>query len=299
MSERIPLIVEWPTTWQDYELIDSGHQQRLERFGGITIVRPEPHALWAPKLSQKEWRRADVYFERHKAQGAEGHWRAQHPLKEPWVVRYGKLRFEARLTPFKHTGIFPEQAVHWEWCAGLIQQRRKSVRVLNLFGYTGIATLSAAAAGAKVTHLDASRPAMNWARKNQRLSGLEDKPIRWLIDDAIKFVKREVRRNSKYDAFILDPPAFGRGPKGEIWRFSDSIPELMQYLAQLVSKEPLFVLINAYAIPESATVLHNLLADMMAPHPGQIEAGELALKERDGDRLLSTSIFARWKTVRE
>ena len=158
----------------------------------------------------------------------------ERPLPEQWIIAYGKLRFYARLTPFRHTGIFPEQAVNWAWCADLIKQRSKKVRVLNLFAYTGIASLSAAAAGAEVTHVDASRPAMNWARENQRLSGLQDKPIRWLVDDIVKFVKREVRRGSKYDGIILDPPAFGRGPKGEIWRFSDSMPKLMKELTKVM-----------------------------------------------------------------
>ena len=294
MIAQRSLKIEWPTSWQDYELLDSGNQQRLERFGRYTLVRPEPHALWAPKWPKKRWYNADARFEQKKGEADQGLWLVERPLPEQWIIAYGKLRFYARLTPFRHTGIFPEQAVNWAWCADLIKQRSKKVRVLNLFAYTGIASLSAAAAGAEVTHVDASRPAMNWARENQRLSGLQDKPIRWLVDDVVKFVKREVRRGSKYDGIILDPPAFGRGPKGEIWRFSDSMPKLMKELTKVMSKQPLFVLINAYAISDSATVLQNLLADMMSPHQGQLEAGELALKESSGGRLLSTSIFARW-----
>lgn len=288
------LTLAWPTTWQDYDLLDSGDGARLERFGPYTIVRPEPHALWRRRLPERQWQGADARFERFSdLPEGQGQWLKERAIKEPWEMRYGDLRFHARLTPFKHTGLFPEQAVNWEWCAALIQQRA-APRVLNLFGYTGLATLSAAAAGAQVTHVDASRPAMTWARANQQLSGLDDKPIRWLIDDAMKFVKREVRRGAQYDGIILDPPAFGRGPKGEIWRFSESTPELLGEVAQILSPEPLFVLVNAYAVSDSATVLHNLLDDMLRPLGGTLEAGELALREQGGGRLLATSIFARW-----
>lgn len=293
MAGKLTLSVEWPTTWRDYELLDSGNEQRLERFGPYTLVRPEPHALWQPRLSGDVWQQATFRFMRFGEQG-EGRWVGSRPTDEPWEMRYGNLRFLARPTPFKHTGIFPEQAVNWEWCTKLIRQRQRTPRILNLFGYTGIATLAAAAAGAQVTHVDASRPTMTWARENQQLSGLEDKPIRWLIDDVMKFVKREVRRGAQYEGIILDPPGFGRGPKGEVWRFSESVPELLTELTHLISPEPLFVLINAYAISDSATVLANLLAELMAPHGGTIQAGELALKERSAGRLLSTSIFARW-----
>ncbi len=294
MFEQQSLQLVWPTEWKDYQLLDSGNQQRLERFGRFLLARPDPHALWEPTLSKKRWYQADARFEQKKGQAEQGFWVTEKPLPEQWTITYGDLRFHARLTPFRHTGIFPEQAANWEWCSNLIKGRKTKARVLNLFAYTGIASLSAAAAGAEVTHVDASRPAMNWARENQRLSKLQDKPIRWLVDDVVKFVKREVRRGSKYDGIILDPPAFGRGPKGEIWRFSDSMPILMKEVSQLLSKKPLFVLVNAYAISDSATVLHNLLAHTMSSHKGQIEAGELALKEKHGKRLLSTSIFARW-----
>jgi 23S rRNA (cytosine1962-C5)-methyltransferase len=294
MSQQAPLLVQWPTGWKGYELMDSGNGMRLERYGPYTLARPEPHALWQPRLS-KEWEQADARFERfNDLPEGQGQWLKRRQIEEPWEMRYESLRFQVRLTPFKHTGFFPEQAVNWAWCADLIRQRRGEVRVLNLFGYTGLATLSAAAAGAKVTHVDASRPAMTWARANQELSGLQDKPIRWLIDDVMKFDTREVRRHAQYEGVILDPPAFGRGPKGEIWRFSDSFPELMQLVGQLLGERPLFVLVNAYAISDSATVLQNMLADTMARYQGTLEAGELALREQSGGRLLSTSIFARW-----
>jgi 23S rRNA (cytosine1962-C5)-methyltransferase len=285
----------WPTEWADYELLDSGNGARLERFGQHTVLRPEPHALWQPGLPERQWNKADARFERFRdLPEGQGQWLKERDFEEPWVMRYGDLRFHVRLTPFKHLGVFPEQAANWEWCADLIRQRRGEVRVLNLFGYTGLATLSAAQAGARVTHVDASKPTMAWARKNQELSRLQDKPIRWLLDDAVKFVKREARREGRYEGLILDPPAFGRGPKGEIWRFSDSLPELLQDLTKLLSDQPLFVLVNAYAVSDSATVLSNLLDDMLGRLGGELEAGELALQEHSKGRLLSTSIFARW-----
>jgi 23S rRNA (cytosine1962-C5)-methyltransferase len=280
-----------PTTWQEYALLDSGYGQRLERFGKYTLVRPEPHALWRPTLSESEWDAATIRYVRES--GEQGQW-VGNPLPREWTMRYQGLRFSCRPTPFRHTGLFPEQAVNWEWCSNLIRQRGEGVKVLNLFGYTGLATLAAAAAGAHVTHVDASRPAMTWARENQSLSGLDSAPIRWLIEDVAKFVKREVRRGSQYDGIILDPPAFGRGPKGEIWRFAEDVPALMDDLRQILSPTPLFLLLNAYAINDSASVLANLVAQTVAPHTGLLEAGELALQEQSSGRYLFTSLFARW-----
>lgn len=283
-----------PSTWQDYALLDSGNGQRLERFGKYTLMRPEPHALWQPTLSASDWDNAQIRYVRDG--GEQGQW-VGNPLPREWTLRYDALRFSCRLTPFRHTGVFPEQAVNWEWCANLIRKRSEGVRVLNLFGYTGLATLAAAAAGATVTHVDASRPAMTWARDNQNLSGLDSAPIRWLIEDVAKFVKREVRRGSHYDGIILDPPAFGRGPKGEIWRFADDVPALMDDLRHLLTPNPLFLLLNAYAINDSASVLANLVAQTVAPHKGIIEAGELALQEATSGRYLFTSLFARWSAI--
>jgi 23S rRNA (cytosine1962-C5)-methyltransferase len=297
MTGEATLTVLWPEGWQDYELVDSGNQARLERFGPYRLARPDPSALWQPALPASEWRGADARFERgaEDAGGERGIWIKEPRVRDPWTLRYGDLRFEAQLTPFRHTGIFPEQAVNWDWCGQKIRERGGTVRVLNLFGYTGLATLASAQAGAQVTHVDASKPAMRWARKNQELSALEERPIRWLVDDALKFVKREIRRESRYDGIIMDPPAFGRGPKGEVWRFADSFPELMRLAAQLLSARPLFVLVNAYAISDSVLALRNLLAENLSHAGGTIEAGELALREsREGGRLLPTSLFARW-----
>lgn len=294
MTGRDNLLLLWPEDWTSYELLDSGDGRRFERYGTVTLVRPEPNALWRPRRPATEWESADATFDPQASEAARA-WRGGALPPHGWPLDHGALRFEARLTPFRHTGIFPEQAVNWQWCADQILAAPEAPNVLHLFAYTGIGTLAAAAAGAKVTHVDASRPAMGWARKNQRLSAMEEAPIRWLVDDVVKFVRREVRRGRQYEGIILDPPAFGRGPKGEIWRFSEGLPALLEVLAALLSPEARFFLLNAYAVTESAVVLRNLVEQTVGGRGGTLEAGELALREsgRDG-RLLPTSLFARW-----
>ena len=209
-------------------------------------------------------------------------------------MRYGDLRFWAQPTPFRHLGVFPEQASQWDWMSGLIRAADRPLKVLNLFGYTGLATLAAAAAGATVTHVDASQKAMAWARENQTLSGLADRPIRWLVDDALKFVRREVRRESRYDGLIIDPPKFGRGPKGELWKLEESLPELLDACRSLLSTRPLFVALTVYAIRASAVGLQYLLEPVVAGHGGTIEVGEMGVAERGAGRVLSSAIYARW-----
>jgi 23S rRNA (cytosine1962-C5)-methyltransferase len=218
----------------------------------------------------------------------------QRPIDERWAMRYKNLRFWTRPTPFRHLGLFPEQANHWDWMANLIRDARRPARVLNLFGYTGIATLAAAEAGASVTHVDASKKAIAWARENQQLSELEDRPIRWLLDDALKFVRREARRGARYDGFIIDPPPFGRGPKGEIWRLEESLPVLLAECRALLSEQPLFTVLTAYAIKASALQLYYALDEMFEGYGGTLATGEMVLEERSAGHLLSTAIFARW-----
>lgn len=215
-------------------------------------------------------------------------------MPEKWIVKYKDLSFWVRLTPFKHTGIFPEQAIQWDWMREKIGTAKKPVNILNLFGYTGAATIAAAAAGAKVTHVDASRPAIGWARENQTASKLEQKPIRWLIDDALKFTAREARRGVQYDGIIMDPPIYGHGPEGEPWDFNKDLPKLLQNCSLILSANPLFILINAYAISSSALMLQNVLADYVKDMGGTIDVGELAIKEKHTERLLSTGIYGRW-----
>ncbi len=223
-TPRIDMLVA--DKWADYELIDSGDGAKFERFGPYRLVRPESGAFWPRNLAPSEWAAADATFTTADEEGA-GRWEFPLPLQIPWKMSYRNLRFWAQTTPFRHLGVFPEQAVHWDRASELIRGAGRQVKVLNLFGYTGLATLAAAEAGAAVTHVDASPKTVTWARENQALSGLTDKPIRWLVDDALKFVKREVRREARYDALIIDPPKFGRGPKGEVWKLAESLPALL------------------------------------------------------------------------
>lgn len=295
--------------WTDYILLDSGNGQRLEKFGPYTLIRPDPQAIWKPNLPKSEWEKYDARFEGKGdkqslpirfAQG-KGRWIKRSKMPDKWVIRYNNISMYCKLTPFKHTGIFPEQSAHWDWISSVITSEQsersdlvrndKDINILNLFGYTGGSTLAAAAAGAKVTHVDASYPAIGWARENQKLSGLEDKPIRWILDDAIKFCQREIKRGVKYDGIILDPPIYGHGPKGEVWDFNISFPQLLDLCKQLLSDNPLFVIVNAYAISASSLMLESVLKDYLPV--GNIESGELALQESSG-RFLSTGIFARW-----
>lgn len=275
---------------QDYELLDSGNQERLERFGSYIIARPDPQLIWQPHLSEKEWNKADAVFK--KINENTGRWESKKPMPEKWLMHYKNIAFYSKLTPFKHTGFFPEQAAHWDWITEKIQKAKRPIKVLNLFAYTGISSLVCAAAGAQVTHVDASRPTIGWARQNQTASKLDDKPIRWILDDVMKFVDREIRRESQYDAIIMDPPVYGRGPKGETWSFNVSFPDLVMQCQELLSKKPLFVLVNAYAISSSALTIGNVLNDYLPK--GNMECGELCLKEKSAGRLLSTGIFARW-----
>ena len=209
-------------------------------------------------------------------------------------MSFGNLSFWAKLTPFKHTGVFPEQIAQWEFIQRQIKGAKKQLNILNLFAYTGIASLVSAAAGARVTHVDASRPTIGWARDNQALSRLEDKPIRWILDDALKFVKREVKRGVRYDAIIMDPPVYGHGPHGEKWDFAVSFPQLLDACRQALSDRPQFIIINAYAVSASSLMLENVMEDLTEKHSGTIESGELVLAEKNSDRLLSTGIFSRW-----
>ncbi len=293
MIPKIPDIVSLsPQGWIDYELLDSGEGAKLERFGKYTLVRPDKGIFWRRTLPAKRWEDVDAIFQ--QPAGGEGRWIEKRSVPDRWLMHYGELAFWARLTPFRHTGIFPEQAPQWDWIGKQIRSARRSVNVLNLFAYTGIATLAAAATGASVTHVDASRPTLAWARENASAAGLQDRPIRWILDDALKYVRRESRRGRRYDGIIMDPPVFGRGPKGEIWRFEKSFPLLLDACKEILSEQPLFILITAYAIQESSLLLYNLLSDWMKLNGGHIAVGELVLQDTAAHRPLSTAIYARW-----
>lgn len=279
--------------WKDYTLLDTGDGYRLERFGDYTLVRPDPQIIWAKSLPESVWLEADAKFTKQK-DGKEG-WETKKNIPDKWLMQQGDVSFWVKKTPFKHTGVFPEQSVQWDWIKEKITAANRPLNVLNLFAYTGIASLVSAAAGAKVTHVDASKPTLAWAKENQAASSLTDKPIRWILDDAVKFCQREVKRGVRYDAIIMDPPIYGHGPGGEKWQFHQSFPQLLKICKALLSDNPLFLLINAYAISSSAIMLNNILVENTKDLGGKIRFGELALEEEKAQRLLSTGIFATWE----
>jgi 23S rRNA (cytosine1962-C5)-methyltransferase len=283
--------------WTEYELLDSGSYKKFERFGQFTLVRPEPQARWSPKLPPVRWRAADGEFA--QSEGRKGTWQFRHPVPDRWIVRRGNLTFLAEPAPSGHVAIFPDQACHWDSIAELARQAARRVKLLGLFGHTGLATLSAAKAGAEVTHVDASRKAIRLARENQKLSALGDRPVRWIVDDALTFVRREARRGNRYEALLLDPPRFGRGPKGEVWKLDDSLPELLSECRHLLSASPLFVLLNVYVTTltrgdteQEAERLRADLERMLGGFQATIVAGELAIED-PGQRRISRAVFAR------
>jgi 23S rRNA (cytosine1962-C5)-methyltransferase len=281
------------TGWQDYVLLDSGGGFKLEQFGAARLVRPEPEAIWHPALPESEWKKADALYKPSPEENG-GHWEYRKKLPERWVMHYHDLSFWVQTYASRHLGVFPEQSCQWDWTDTVIKQSKKSPKILNLFGYTGLASLAAAKSGAAVTHLDASRKVVLWAKDNQVLSKLESAPIRWIIDDAIKFVQREARRGAQYDGIILDPPKFGRGPKGEVWEFYKLLPSLLESCRQILSPDPLFLQLTAYAVKTSAATLYFAVEEMMSSFHGQTTAGEIGLTEQSAGRFLSTAIFARW-----
>jgi 23S rRNA (cytosine1962-C5)-methyltransferase len=287
------LILQASPDWQDYELLDSGDGWKLERYARYMLKRPEPEAIWRPALPEKTWNSAAAFFRPSNEENG-GHWELLKPVDERWVMQYKELKFWTQLSASRHLGVFPEQAGQWDWMIEQVRGSKHSPQVLNLFGYTGIATLAAAAAGARVTHIDASRKVIGWARENQELSGLAGRPIRWIVDDALKFIQREGRRGAKYDGLILDPPKFGRGPKGEVWEFYKLLPELLQACRAVLAPQPRFVLLTAYAVKASALTLYYAIDEVMHGFSGQTEAGEVILQEKSAGRLLSMAIFGRW-----
>jgi 23S rRNA (cytosine1962-C5)-methyltransferase len=285
-----------PPTWAEYELLDTGNGAKLERFGSYVLVRPETQAIWEPALPEQEWRRADAVFEKQRSGDGDdsaGHWNVRREIPAQWLLHHNNLAFWLRLSPFRHTGIFPEHSAHWPWierCVHSVEQPR----ALVLFGYTGASTLFLAQCGAEVVHVDASKPAVRWAQANQQASQLQDHPVRWLVDDVSKFVAREIRRHRRYDLILMDPPVFGRGPKGEIWRIQEQLPALLQQCVQLLSDRAQGVVVNAYATTMSALTLQNVLQDALGGRMGTFTAGELVLHAHQAHRFLPAAIFACW-----
>ena len=315
MTQPLPFTFLESSRWVDYALLDSGDGLKLERFGKYIFVRPESQAMWKRSF-EKEWKNADAVFV-PTGEESGGHWDFKKKVDEQWIMKYPlgarssqrELTFKVMTTPGRHLGVFPEVAAHWDWFSELVYHRvhapapsagtggeRGDVNVINLFGYTGLASLAAAAAGAKVTHVDASKKSVSWARENQVLSKLGDKPIRWIVDDAIKFVQREARRGVKYDGIILDPPKFGRGPRGEVWEVYKSLPQLLETCRECLSANPLFVVTTIYAVRASAIHVAQAMAEMMKGFRGKIESGELVTREQSAGRLLSQAVYARWET---
>ncbi|HKV26103.1 MAG TPA: class I SAM-dependent methyltransferase [Candidatus Acidoferrum sp.] len=291
-------IESWTPEWSEYELLDSGNRRKLERFGKYVLDRPEPQAEWLPARPGTIWKNADGQF---SAEGNSGKnvWRFSECVPQRWEMRRGKLAFWVAPTPAGHVGVFPDQASHWDWLTKTIEGRGKAPRVLALFGYTGLATLACAGAGAHVTHVDASRKAVAWARENQLLSKLGERPVRWIVDDASAFVAREIRRGQSYDAMILDPPRFGRGPKGQLWKVEEALRELLQQCRKLLSAKPRFVLLNAYTTvltrrqsDKEAERLAGYVEEMIGNRQAAITTGELFVADSAGRRI-SHSVFAR------
>ena len=287
--------------WQDYGLLDSGDGMKLERFGPYSFIRPEPQALWPRRCDNSLWDAAAGRFAATSDDPEKGgRWQLAKHLPERWEMGFETIRFYASPTPFRHLAFFPEQSAHWQFCADKIQtfiaKHGRKPRILNLFAYTGAASLHAAAAGAEVTHIDASKKAIAAAFENRDLSGLGDAPIRFMTDDVSKFVAREVRRGNLYDGVILDPPKYGRGPKGEVWRLEETLPELLQQCRQILSPEAAFLVLTIYAIRTSTLAAHSAVAEALSAMPGHLTSGELAIREeQDNPRAIGQALFVRWQ----
>lgn len=272
-----------------YELLDSGDGEKLERYGEYILRRPDPQALWQKYLPEKDWNKANASFRRD---GTKGDWIIKPGLPERWAIEINGLSFWIHPSSFKHTGVFPEQAPNWDWIKSVIKKADRPVSVINLFGYTGGASLAAAQAGAEVCHVDGSKVAIRWGQDNAKESGLSQKPIRWILDDARKFLQREIKRGRKYDGIILDPPAFGHGPNKELWKIEDDFLPFLQLCKDAMSDKPLFFLVNGYASGYSAIAYENNLRSLFKD--GNFEQGELTIRESQSGRLLPCGIFARW-----
>lgn len=302
-AERVPVILETAGS-QQYRLIDSGAGEKLEQYGPYRIVRPEAQALWQRSLPDAVWAKADAVFTGDTDEDGMGRWKFPHAvLGETWPMRLLDVDFHGRFTAFRHVGVFPEQLAHWRWMKERIAAAGRPVKVLNRFGYTGVASLVAARAGAEVTHVDASRKAIGWARENQALGRMEKLPIRWICEDAMKFIQREERRGSRYDIILTDPPKFGRGPNGEVWQLFDHLPSMLDICRELLSPKAIGLVLTAYSIRASFYSIHELMRETMRGLGGVVESGELVIREsgpdggpdgEDAGRALSTSLFSRW-----
>ena len=292
MSLPSNIILTSSPDWKDYQLLDSGNGKTLERFGKYLLVRPRPQAIWSTTLSASEWKKANAVLVEEKQEYG-GKWNILNPMDKSWTISYKDLKFQLQLSSSRHVGIFPEQATHWDWIRNQIENNKKPFRMLNLFGYSGAATSAGAAAGAEVTHVDSSKHAITWANQNIKLSNLQDKPVRWIAEDALKFVKREARRGSTYHGIVMDPPKFGRGSSGEVWDFFKRTPELIEACQSILANDAKFIVMTAYAITASAVVTHQAVEQIVGKK-GKLESGELVSVDESAGHVLSHAIYTRW-----
>ena len=279
--------------WKDYEIIDMANGEKLERWKDIILVRPDPQIIWKEKTFSEKWKTANARYARSNTGG--GAWQYNKKLPASWQVHYKDLTFNIKPMGFKHTGLFPEQAVNWDWMIQKIKTEKREINVLNLFAYTGGATVACSYAGAKVCHVDSSKGMVTWAKENIQSSGLGDRPVRFIIDDVTKFVQREIRRGNKYDAIIMDPPSYGRGKNGEVWQFENNIADLVELCEKVLSDNPLFFLINSYTTGISSKVLENILSIKLKMKKGKLSSGEIGLPMKNSSLVLPCGIFGRWE----
>lgn len=280
--------------WNDYQILDMANGEKLEKWNNITLVRPDPQIIWKQKTYPEKWKKADAKYSRSNTGG--GAWNYNKKLPSAWQVKYKDLVFNIKPMGFKHTGLFPEQAVNWDWMINKIISTNKEIKVLNLFAYTGGATVACLSAGASVCHVDSSKGMVSWAKENVTSSGLQDRKVRYIVDDVVKFVNREIRRGNKYDAIIMDPPSYGRGANGEVWQFENNIYDLVELCTNVLSDNPLFFLINSYTTGISSKVLENILnLTVNKEHNGKVSSGEIGLPMENSKLVLPCGIYGRWE----
>ena len=279
--------------WKDYEILDMADGQKLERWGNVILSRPDPQIVWKQKSFLEKWKQVNAIYHRSKTGG--GAWEYKKQMPKEWQIKYKDLVFNIKPMGFKHTGLFPEQAVNWDWMMNKIKSEKREIKVLNLFAYTGGATVACLSAGASCTHVDSSKGMVAWAKENVISSGLQEKHVRYIVDDVVKFVNREIRRENKYDAIIMDPPSYGRGANGEVWQFENNIYDLVELCTNVLSDNPLFMLINSYTTGISSTVLANILnLTVSKKYKGQVDSGEIGLPMTDSKLILPCGIYGRW-----
>ncbi len=279
--------------WKDYEILDMSNGEKLERWGKYILIRPDPQIIWKEKSFPENWKKANAVYKRSRSGG--GGWDYKNNLPNSWQISYKNLVFNIKPMGFKHTGLFPEQAVNWDWMTNKIKSSRREIKVLNLFAYTGGATVACLSAGASVCHVDSSKGMVAWAKENVISSKLQDRPVRYIVDDVIKFVQREIRRGNTYDAIIMDPPSYGRGTSGEVWQFENNISDLVELCTKVLSNNPLFFLINSYTTGISSEVLSNILRLNLKKYNGKISSGEIGLPMSNSNLILPCGIYGRWE----